>query len=147
MLSNTCKYAIRAVIYLAINENEEEMIGIKKISSDLSIPSPFLGKILQILSKNKLLKSSKGPNGGFSLGRKANKISLLDIVELIDGKDLFENCLIGMKVCNKNKKLKEKCPFHESLDTIREDLHKKFKALNIASFKNNSLDPEVILNL
>jgi Rrf2 family protein len=147
MLSNTCKYAIRAVVYLAIHEKEDLKIGIKKISADLDIPSPFLGKILQVLSKNKLLKSSKGPNGGFTLGRKASKISLLDIVEVIDGMDFFNSCLIGMKVCSKNKKMKEKCPFHESLDPVRDELHKKFKNLTIGHFKDGILDTDLILNL
>ena len=45
MLSNTSKYAIRAVIYLALYAGEEKKIGIKEISKDLSIPTPFLGKI------------------------------------------------------------------------------------------------------
>jgi DNA-binding IscR family transcriptional regulator len=49
MLSNTCKYAIRALIYLGKNSADGTKIGIKKISNDLGIPTPFLGKILQIL--------------------------------------------------------------------------------------------------
>ena len=47
MLSNTSKYAIRAVIYLALYAGEEKKIGIKQISNELKIPTPFLGKILQ----------------------------------------------------------------------------------------------------
>ena len=62
MLSNTSKYAIRAVIYLALFAGKEKKIGIKQISTDLSIPTPFLGKILQTLAKHKLLSSTKGPH-------------------------------------------------------------------------------------
>nr|HPR60051.1 Rrf2 family transcriptional regulator [Prolixibacteraceae bacterium] len=69
MLSNTCKYAIRALIYLANYSKENKKIGIKKISEDLGIPSPFLGKILQSMAREKMLASTKGPNGGFSLGK------------------------------------------------------------------------------
>lgn len=64
MLSNTCKYAIRSVIYLALNAQDGKKIGIKKISEDLEIPTPFLGKILQSLARQKLLSSTKGPHGG-----------------------------------------------------------------------------------
>ena len=88
MLSNTSKYAIRAVIYLALNAGEEKKIGIKQISKDLSIPTPFLGKILQTLAKQKLLSSTKGPHGGFGLGKSAEEITLIDI-ELT--KDIFPN--------------------------------------------------------
>jgi Rrf2 family transcriptional regulator, iron-sulfur cluster assembly transcription factor len=147
MLSNTCKYAIRAVIYLAVHEEKGKKIGIKQISSDLDIPSPFLGKILQILTKNKLLNSTKGPNGGFCLGRSAGKISLLDIVEIIDGMDFFNNCLVGMKVCYNDKKMKEKCPFHESLDSIRGHLRSQFKTLTIGSFKKGLKDIDTFINL
>lgn len=88
MLSNTCKYAIRAVLFLAVNETSGK-IGIKHISDTLNMPSPFLGKILQILAKHKILNSTKGPHGGFGLGRKAEDITLLDIVSIIDGQDFF----------------------------------------------------------
>jgi len=91
MLSNTCKYAIRSLIYLANFSADDKKIGIKKISEDLNIPSPFLGKILQSLAREKILKSTKGPHGGFSLGRKPEEISLFDIVVQIDGADYFNN--------------------------------------------------------
>lgn len=61
MLSNTCKYALRALIYLANFSKENKMIGIKVISEDLKLSSPFLGKILQNLVKQKLLISTKVP--------------------------------------------------------------------------------------
>jgi len=66
MLSNTCKYAVRALIYLGKYSVDGTKIGIKKISSDLIIPTPFLGKILQNLVKQKVLVSTKGPNGGLA---------------------------------------------------------------------------------
>ena len=59
MLSNTCKYGIRAVIYIALSNTDKRRIGIKEISKELDIPTPFLGKILQTLVKDKLLVSTK----------------------------------------------------------------------------------------
>lgn len=117
MLSNTCKYAIRACIYLALNSDETKKIGIKKISEDLDIPSPFLGKILQVLAKNKLLASTKGPNGGFSLGKQAKKISLMDIVNIIDGDYNFSTCVIGLASCTTAE---AHCPIHEKYGPIRD---------------------------
>jgi DNA-binding IscR family transcriptional regulator len=55
MLSNTCKYAVRALIYLGKYSENGTKIGIKKISADLLIPTPFLGKILQNMVKKKIL--------------------------------------------------------------------------------------------
>ena len=147
MLSNTCKYAIRAVLYLAINEKEGSKIGIKKISEDLKMPSPFLGKILQVLSKHKLLNSTKGPHGGFSLGKPAENISLLEIVQIIDGLDFFNTCVIGVKVCEHDASKKDICPFHDKLDPIRDELHKQFHDLSIGSFRDGVADFDGIMSL
>ena len=147
MLSNTCKYAVRAVLYLAINEKENTKIGIKKISEDLNMPSPFLGKILQTLSKNKLLSSTKGPHGGFSLGKSANEITLLNIVEIIDGLDFFDTCVIGVKVCEEDAAKKAICPFHDKLDPLRDQLYNQFKSLTIGDFRDGMADVEGIMTL
>ncbi len=131
MISNTCKYAIRAVTYLAMHEEQGKRIGIREIAGDLDIPSPFLGKILQNLAKQKMLKSNKGPNGGFSLARNSEEISLLDIVEIIDGLDFFHECLIGISVCERAPEHQEICPFHKVADPLRADLYKMYKDTKI----------------
>jgi Rrf2 family transcriptional regulator, iron-sulfur cluster assembly transcription factor len=123
MLSNTSKYAIRAMIYLALNARSDTKVGIKKIAGDLDIPSPFLAKILQVLVKRKVLASTKGPNGGFSLVKDANKISLYEIVTIIDGDDIFNQCLISMRPCNENN---IPCPVHEKYGSIRNDTIRLF---------------------
>jgi Rrf2 family protein len=134
MLSNSSKYAIRALIYLALNENGNK-IGIKKIAKDLDIPSPFLGKILQSLVKYKMLESSKGPNGGFSLGKSAGEIYLIDIVEIIDGLDFFDACLIGLKSCS-NGEENMHCPTHGTFGPIRAQIKKLFKEESIGILAN-----------
>jgi len=122
MLSNTCKYAVRALIYLGKYSEEGVKIGIKKISSDLMIPTPFLGKILQNLVKQKVLVSTKGPHGGFGLGRKISEISLYDIVRIVDGDDFFRNCLIGMQPCATHENNEKPCPVHGRFGPIRAQL-------------------------
>ncbi len=136
MLSNTCKYAIRAVIYLAINNSEDKKIGIKEISSKLSIPMPFLGKILQVLAKHKILHSTKGPHGGFSIGKELNEISLLNIVEIIDGLDAFNNCVIGMHTCSCNEEESLKCPVHVQFYQARKNLYDIFRNETIEKIVN-----------
>ena len=129
MLSNTCKYAIRAVLYLALNLDGNKKIGIKKISKDLKIPTPFLGKIMQVLAKNKILLSTKGPNGGFSLGKPSKDISLMKIVEIIDGDDNFNACIIGIHSCSTEEK---NCPIHDKYAPIREQAKQLFINKNFA---------------
>lgn len=131
MLSNTCKYAIRAVIYLAQNDEEGKRIGIKQISKDLDIPTPFLGKILQSLAKQKMLKSTKGPHGGFSLGKAPSEITLYDIVTIIDGEDVFKMCLIGMHTCKSNNSSGYACPVHDKYSAIRKQMVEFFSTETI----------------
>lgn len=134
MLSNTSKYALRSVIYLAIHGSEDRKIGIKKISEELSIPTPFLGKILQSLAKQKLLVSTKGPNGGFALAKKPEEISLYDIVTNIDGEEIFTNCLISMRPCSSEHKY---CPIHNNYSKIRTDMLGFFKNETLATIADN----------
>lgn len=136
MISNTCKYGIRAVIYIAINSDGENKVGIKKISKDLNLPGPFLGKIMQTLAKNKLLNSVKGPHGGFSLAKNADDISLYDIVSIIDGTDVFDECMIGVKICENNPQDEKLCPFYERSHNVRKEFVKVFKEQTVGDFAN-----------
>jgi len=140
MLSNTCKYAIRAVIFLAINNSENKKIGIKEISKELKIPSPFLGKILQMLAKQKLLNSTKGPNGGFGLAKPAKEISLLNIIEIIDGLDLFSDCIIGLSSCKQTGNNDLHCPIHRRYEPIGIQLYELFNTETIEHLKNEILE-------
>ncbi len=127
MLSNTCKYAVRSVIYLTLHHKEGKKIGIKQISKDLDIPTPFLGKILQTLAKQKILSSNKGPHGGFSLAIDPELLTLLDIVKVIDGMDIFETCLIGLNSCKSASNNGKPCSVHDQFKKIREQLFELFK--------------------
>jgi len=132
MLSNTCKYAIRALIYLANFSQDNKKIGIKKISDDLKIPSPFLGKILQSMAREKILASTKGPNGGFSLGRKAEEITLYDIVVHVDGEKYFNNCIIRLESCACFTEEISTCPVHRRFSSIRTDLIRFYQDTSLA---------------
>jgi len=127
MLSNSCRYGIRAVIYLASLPQNKGKTGIKQISRDLNLPSPFLAKILQLLARQKILDSTKGPHGGFSLLKDARNITLLDIVRTIDGEDILTNCIIHNETCTKVDKDKKPCPVHDDFIGIRTDIIKLFR--------------------
>lgn len=128
MLSNTSRYALRAVIYLAAKGDDKTRIGIKKIAEELNIPSPFLGKILQTLAKKKLLLSTKGPNGGFAFPGDATDTTLYDIITVIDGEELFTRCLLSDKNCSEENKV---CAMHNEYHAIREQIVKLFKGQTI----------------
>lgn len=128
MLSHTSKYAIRALIYLELYSNAEKKVGIKEISSKLDIPSPFLGKILQVLVKQNFLNSSKGPHGGFYLKRPAIDISLMEVIDAIDGSESFEICVIRNAPCDH----KNPCSMHHKMAPLWNEMRRVFTTETIA---------------
>ncbi len=145
MLSNTSRYAIRALIYLAINNKEKEKIGIKKIAEDLDIPSPFLGKILQTLAKKRILSSTKGPNGGFYASEETMETTLMDIIKIIDGDDLFDKCLITNKACSDVKG--SKCSLHDHYESIRKNLTNMFSDYTIGKLAQEYKSSKIKIDL
>ena len=144
MLSNSCRYGIRAVIYLASQPASDGKTGIRKISNDLNLPTPFLAKILQQLAKQKILSSSKGPHGGFSLFKDPRKITLIDIVSSIDGNDVFTNCVMHNGSCEGVKKDRKHCPLHDDYEKTRMDLIKLFSNKTIHELVIKAEDEELI---
>jgi Rrf2 family protein len=128
MLSNTSKYAIRALIYLELFSNKEKKVGIKEISQKLDIPSPFLGKIMQMMVKHNLLNSAKGPNGGFYLKRPAIDIGLMEVIEIIDGSESFEICVIRNSACDH----KNPCSMHDKMAPLWNEMKRVFTTETIA---------------
>ena len=128
MLSNTSKYALRAVIYVALYSSVEKKVGLKEISSELGIPLPFLGKIMQMLSKTGILNSSKGPGGGFTMARSPLDIYIMEIIEIIDGKDSFDQCLIRTSACSKSSP----CSLHDKIAPARKELRSILVSESIA---------------
>ncbi len=125
MLSKTAKYAIRATAYIGYKGGNKKVVGIKEITEDLDIPTAFLKKILQDLSKHKLLVSFKGPNGGFKLFREPKEISLFDIVTVIDGPESYSSCILGRRDCNDHSI--HQCFLHEEYFKIKMDWAKFLK--------------------
>ena len=117
-LSNSCKYAIRAILYLALNGSEGHKIGSKEIAEKIDIPAPFLAKIFQTLTKVNIIKSTKGPHGGFYLTEKELSKTLLDIIECIDGLDIFNNCFLGLPKCSDEKP----CAIHHIIAPFKKAL-------------------------
>lgn len=145
MLSNSSKYGIRAMIYLARHHTEKTSIGIKEISRDLELPTPYLAKIMQLLARHKILNSIKGPNGGFSLLKKPESITLYDIVRIIDGEDLFKQCIIHDGTCSSVRKSKKMCTVHKDYEIIRKEILTLFKNKTLADLAKTAKNSDNIL--
>lgn len=126
IFSRQCEYALQAVLYIA-EKGTGGYIDIKEISQKLDIPHHFLAKILQSLSKSGLLKSQKGPSGGFALGTDPANITLYQIVEAIDGDEFMTQCVLGLPVCGGENP----CPVHEQWGKLRDEIYAMLAGKNI----------------
>jgi Rrf2 family transcriptional regulator, iron-sulfur cluster assembly transcription factor len=115
LFSRSAEYAIRALVQLAELDDTDHYAMVKSVAAQTGIPSHFLAKILQIVARQGLLISSKGPTGGFRLSRPPVEISLLDIVDSIDGLGQYERCLAGHEHCTDPTL----CALHDSSEELR----------------------------
>lgn len=85
MISKKCKYAIKALLYLADNQNEKRSIFSTEIAEQESIPQKFLETILRELRNFQLLQSKRGKTGGYRLLKQPSEIKLVDLMRMMDG--------------------------------------------------------------
>ncbi len=137
LFSRQCEYALQAVLFLALKE-EGERVTIKDLTKKLRIPYHFLGKILQDLTYKGLLTSGKGPRGGFALARPAREITLLQIVDAIDGMAFARTCVLGFPECSGENP----CSVHETWGKLRESVQAMLESRNIAQMAREMKKPE-----
>lgn len=125
--SRSAEYAIRAFVHLAdVPSGKYAMV--KQIAATSDIPAHFLAKILQQLARKGFLRSSKGPTGGFCLRRPATDISLLEIVDAVDGLEDYQRCLGGMAECNDQMQ----CGLHDSWKALRSRIIEYLEGTSVA---------------
>lgn len=130
MFSKACEYGIRASIYIAKQSMKGRRVGIKEIADAIVSPEAFTAKILQKLTKTNVVKSIKGPNGGFFIDiEDLTRIKLWNIVFAIDGNSLFEDCSLGLKKCNAEKP----CPLHFKFGKIRREIRETLEKTTLKS--------------
>jgi Rrf2 family protein len=107
-------YGIRSVLYLA-RQPFKKVSFVNEISEDYKIPRSFLAKILQKLVRAKIVRSYRGVKGGFSLAKHPKEISVLDVLEAIEGKLYVNICLMDKKKCAFSKH----CPVTHVWNTVQ----------------------------
>ena len=99
---------------------------------------------MQLLAKRKILSSTKGPNGGFGIGKNPAEISMLDIVDIIDGRDVFDTCVISLKSCNSEEHKNSPCPIHKKFSSIRKNLITLFENETIEDLACEIIDNDLV---
>ncbi len=108
-LSRGAEYAVRGILYLSITYSEEKVSVIEEISKAQDVPLPYMAKLFQSLARKGFVKSFKGQKGGFVLSKHPKDISLLDVIEAMEGPIFLNVCLIHDGYCPRDKV----CPVHD----------------------------------
>ena len=127
MFSKTTKYAIRAVTWLAVHSSDADKRGVTEIAEALDVPRHFLAKILQQLSRENLISSTKGPGGGFYLSDEDKNGSLDEVVKCLEGQDVFSGCILGLPACSSENP----CPLHFQALALKNGFYYQFKHTTI----------------
>ncbi|MBM3590040.1 MAG: Rrf2 family transcriptional regulator [Alphaproteobacteria bacterium] len=108
ILTTKARYAVMAVIEIA-SQNSLKPISLSEISKSQNISLSYLEQIFVLLRKNNIVKSIKGPGGGYILYKNKSEISVSDIIKAIDEPIKMTRCSIEKQSCNSNK---TKCKTH-----------------------------------
>ncbi|OGO65390.1 MAG: hypothetical protein A2030_09335 [Chloroflexi bacterium RBG_19FT_COMBO_50_10] len=128
-ITRQADYAVRAMVYLAqLGQDQRAATG--QIAKEKSIPPSFLAKIVSQLSVAGLLQTSRGARGGVSLAKHPEEISLLDVVEAIDGPILLNDCVGETSTCI----LDDNCPLKPVWCEAQKSLVDQLSKANFAQF-------------
>jgi Rrf2 family iron-sulfur cluster assembly transcriptional regulator len=126
MLSKGCIYGIQAALYLA-SQKPEGYVSIRQISDSLGLSYPFLTKVLQQLTRRGLMRSLRGPRGGVALAKPLVETTLVEIVEAIDGRALFDGCILGLPEC----RVETPCALHDRWKPLRDEILTTFSETSV----------------
>jgi Rrf2 family protein len=132
-ITRQADYALRAVIYLA-RLGPEERAATSQIAQVQQIPPSFLAKIVSQLSVAGLLQTSRGARGGVSLAKPPENITLLDVVEAIDGPILLNECVACGGVCS----FGETCPMKPVWQETQSELVGRLQRVTFDTFINTN---------
>lgn len=118
ILSQTSKYGLRSMLYLASKYDKGEFVNIKEIAAELELSFHFLTKIFRSLTHKGMLTSYKGPNGGIALTQSPKNIMLIEIITALEGEEYFDQCMLGLKGCG----ISIPCPVHDFWTNIKTEV-------------------------
>ena len=135
-ITHQADYATRAVLHLA-QAQKDKFVPTNEIANRQNIPSSFLAKIIAQLSIAGLLHTSRGANGGVKLARDPQSITLLEVIEAIDGPIRLNMCVENGIDCD--CMLEKNCPLRSAWWDVQKELVTKLKNTNFGQLKNNHI--------
>ena len=127
-ITRKTEYAIRTILYLSSKKPNTKVMA-KEISEIMNIPKQFLAQVMLSLNHHGVVNAIRGAKGGFILAKKPSSISLLDVIEAIEGKLFINDCLVSRDSCS----CQSECPVEDVWSDAQDALVKVLKKANFSS--------------
>lgn len=131
-ITRQADYAMRAVLYLATYR----LANTREIAKAQSVPREYLAKIVQELARAGIVKTQRGVGGGITLARPPEEISLIDVLEAIEGPLTINRCFSHPRECPRESF----CSMHYELGIIQKSLEQMFSRINFARLARKEAD-------
>ena len=128
LIRRNTDYALRLTAALAAQYDAGRVLSARALSQDNKVPYTLACKLLQKYQQAGFVKSIMGPRGGFALARRPSEITLLELIETIQGNLSVNQCLAGPLTCS----LREQCPLHPKLADLQEDIQRYLRNTTLA---------------
>jgi len=127
LYSRGCEYAIRALIHVPPNDAAGRFQA-RDVCDKAGIPEAFSRKVFQALVQGGFLVAARGPGGGYELAAPAEKTTLYEVIQAVDGEDTFDHCIMGLPECGSENP----CPLHNVWAEAKDQLLDRLKAVTLA---------------
>lgn len=121
MLTRGGEYAVRCVLYLSMQE-VGRIVPKKEIALAMDIPASFLAKVAQVLAKSRIINIHQGSGGGYTLALRPGDVSLLQVVEALEGEIFLNACIMSPDMCQKSPQCGVHKVWRRARDRLRETL-------------------------
>ncbi len=138
ILSQTAQYGLRAVLYLSEHDTEGPL-RVEDIANALDVPRNYLSKILHVLARAGMLTSTRGPHGGFVLSRRADSLTLDEVVRHFDDFPTERRCVLGHEICSDTTP----CAAHERWKEVATSVRAFFRETTVADLADIAEGPGI----
>jgi len=126
-LTRAGEYAVRTILWMS-GKDGGQLVGRREIASEMEIPEPFLAKIAQQLAKAGFIEIVQGPKGGFRLRVSPEALTLLDVVEAVEGEIFLNDCIMNPDSCRRSPH----CAVHRVWEQARTQLRQCLRSATFA---------------
>ncbi|MDP3435303.1 MAG: Rrf2 family transcriptional regulator [Bacteroidota bacterium] len=142
MLSKAAEYAIRSMVYIWMMNQKGTRPGYRTIAIEVGSPEHFTAKVLQTMTRFKLIRAGKGRGGGFYFENPEKELPVFEIIKAIDGNKFFSSCAFGFENCS----CANPCPMHDEFMIIRNNYTEMVQKVTVQSMAEKIINGTASLN-